>query len=129
MHARHQASEIAYEAKITRYIDLATIEEIKAMDYREGFEKARNELRLERSSIFAKRWIRGITSALRIINNLLTSIALRYLHSAKIIRDEISDLEVEQEEHDLEGNPTPDAPGESCATSMGKRCPKRVSLV
>ncbi|KAM1299020.1 hypothetical protein ACFX2F_025760 [Malus domestica] len=48
MHAWHQASEAAYEAKITRYIDLAIVEEVQANDYREGFEKVRDELKLER---------------------------------------------------------------------------------
>lgn len=36
--------------KKIRYIDLATIKEIKANDYREGFEKVRDKLRLERQA-------------------------------------------------------------------------------
>lgn len=47
-HARQQASKAAHKAKIIWYIDLVTVEEVKANNYQEGFEKVRDELRLER---------------------------------------------------------------------------------
>lgn len=45
--AKHQASNSAYEVEIICYIDLATVEELKAKDYQESFEQFREELRLE----------------------------------------------------------------------------------
>ncbi|KAB2596980.1 hypothetical protein D8674_032430 [Pyrus ussuriensis x Pyrus communis] len=46
-HAKQQASNATHEAKIIWYIDLTTVEEVKAKNYQEGFEKVRDELRLE----------------------------------------------------------------------------------
>lgn len=43
--------------------------------------------------------------------------------------DEISDLEMKQEERDLEDNLTSNAPGESSATFIGKDAPKESRLV
>ncbi|RXH92904.1 hypothetical protein DVH24_011928 [Malus domestica] len=41
---RQQALNAAHEAKIIWYIDLATVEEVKAKNYQEGFEKVKDEL-------------------------------------------------------------------------------------
>ncbi|KAM1104996.1 hypothetical protein ACFX13_013609 [Malus domestica] len=49
-HAKHQASNSAYEAEIIHYIDVATVEEVKAKDYQESFEQFREELRVEGKS-------------------------------------------------------------------------------
>ncbi|KAM2383371.1 hypothetical protein ACFXTH_040935 [Malus domestica] len=41
---RQQALNAAHEAKIIWYIDLATVEEVKAKNYQEGFEKVKDKL-------------------------------------------------------------------------------------
>ncbi|TQD96176.1 hypothetical protein C1H46_018205 [Malus baccata] len=171
-----QASNTTHDVEIIREIDLATVIEVKAKDYKESFEKVRDELRLEkqakmevdqalvvlkgelervlalkqnvwakeqealqkkRSSIYAKRSITTITSPLRTFSSLLMGIPLRYHPKGwSVFRiyeeikhmdfppphdllDEMSDLEAEQEECDLKGNLTPDAPGESSTPFKG----------
>ncbi|TQD87588.1 hypothetical protein C1H46_026887 [Malus baccata] len=46
-HAKQQASDATHEAEITQYIDLAFVDEVKANDYQESFEKVIDKLRLE----------------------------------------------------------------------------------
>ncbi|CAN6695480.1 unnamed protein product [Malus baccata var. baccata] len=50
MHARQQTLDDVHEAEITPHIDLSTVEEVKAKDYQESFEKVGDELRLKRQA-------------------------------------------------------------------------------
>ncbi|KAM2509777.1 hypothetical protein PS1_034328 [Malus domestica] len=45
-----QASNTTHDVDIIREIDLATVIEVKAKDYKESFEKVRDELRLEKQA-------------------------------------------------------------------------------
>ncbi|KAM1040588.1 hypothetical protein ACFX15_029340 [Malus domestica] len=45
-----QTLDDVHKAEITLHIDLATVEEVKAKDYQESFEKVGDELRLKRQA-------------------------------------------------------------------------------
>ncbi|KAM1056417.1 hypothetical protein ACFX13_030566 [Malus domestica] len=50
MHARQQTLDDVHKAEITLHIDLAIVEEVKAKDYQQSFEKVGDKLRLKRQA-------------------------------------------------------------------------------